>query len=168
MEPSVSLKAAALRMLAQREQSVTELRRKLLKQALAQAGEGPDAADGADAQAAAARVEQLVAWLLENKYLSEERFTESRVHLRSARFGNLRIRHELGQHGIQLAPSMAAELALSEAQRALAVWQRKYGEPPADARERARQMRFLANRGFSPAVIAQLMRRCKSGSEDSA
>ncbi len=143
-------------MLAQREQSSAELRRKLLKRALAQP------ADASDAPAAVEQVEQVLAWLIEHQYLSEARFAESRVHARVERFGNLRIRHELAQHGIEIEPAAAAELAATEAQRALAVWQRKYGTPPVDAREKARQMRFLASRGFSPAVIVQLMRNCGS------
>lgn len=147
-------------MLAQREQSSAELRRKLLKRALAQP------ADASDAPAAVEQVEQVLAWLIEHQYLSEARFAESRVHARVERFGNLRIRHELAQHGIEIEPAAAAELAATEAQRALAVWQRKYGTPPVDAREKARQMRFLASRGFSTAVIVQLMRNCGSAPQE--
>lgn len=184
MAASPSLRAVALRLLAQREHSVVEMRRKLLKRleradALDQAaaaaalaaegGAGPDAAPAAGTAATPAeRVEQVIAWLLEHRHLSEERFAESRVHARSARFGNLRIRGELAQHGVQLAPEAAAELAASEAQRAQGVWQRKYGRAPADAREHARQVRFLISRGFSPTVIAGLMRRCgQAGDEGS-
>jgi regulatory protein len=43
------------------------------------------------------------------------------------------------------------------------VWARKFGgEPPPDAAARARQMRFLAGRGFSADVI----RRVLQGSDD--
>ena len=162
-----------MRLLAQREHSVAEMRRKLLQRALVGGGgsvcPGDNRGSGAvadDPEAAAERVEQVIAWLLENRHLSEERFAESRVHARSARFGNLRIRSELAQHGVQLAPAAAAELAASEAERAFGVWQRKYGRPPTDARERARQVRFLISRGFSPAVVAQLMRRCGRAGEE--
>ena len=37
------------------------------------------------------------------------------------------------------------------------LWQRKFGSPPADLRERARQMRFLAARGFSGAAICTVL-----------
>lgn len=45
----------------------------------------------------------------------------------------------------------------SEYARARDVWRRKFGEPPADAAERARQMRFLGGRGFSPEVIRRVV-----------
>ncbi|HEY2925828.1 MAG TPA: recombination regulator RecX [Albitalea sp.] len=152
MRPPLSLKGRALQLLAQREHSVAELRRKLLRHARADA----DDADGADA---AARIEEVIAWLLAHKHLSEERFVEGRVHARAARYGNLRIRQELAQHGLVLGADAARALRDSEFERALQVWQRKYGTPPADAAERSRQSRFLAQRGFSPEVIARVMRR---------
>ena len=151
MRPPLSLKGRALQLLAQREHSVAELRRKLLRHARDDA----DDADGADA---AARIDEVIAWLLAHKHLSEERFVESRVHVRAARYGNLRIRQELAQHGLALGADAAQALRDSELERALQVWQRKYGTPPADATERARQSRFLAQRGFSPEVIARVMR----------
>jgi regulatory protein len=46
----------------------------------------------------------------------------------------------------------------SEQQRAQAVWARKFGQPPASAAERARQMRFLAGRGFSADVVRAVLR----------
>ena len=48
--------------------------------------------------------------------------------------------------------------------RAGAVWQRKFGTVASDAREQARQMRFLAGRGFSAAVIRRVVR--DTGAED--
>ena len=42
-------------------------------------------------------------------------------------------------------------------QRASEVWRRRYGEVAADASERARQMRFLASRGFSGDVIRRIV-----------
>ena len=41
----------------------------------------------------------------------------------------------------------------SEPERARAVWQKKFGTPPADAAEKLRQMRFLQVRGFSSEVV---------------
>ena len=157
----LSLKAVALRLLAQREQSVAELRRKLLRRALA------DREPAAESIAqSAGEVEAVLGWLRANQYVDEERFAESRVHARSARFGNLRIRNELARHGVELAPEIRAGLAASEMDRATAVWQRKFGQPPADAHAQARQARFLAGRGFSSEVIRRLVRR--SGAPDDA
>jgi regulatory protein len=38
------------------------------------------------------------------------------------------------------------------------VWQRKFGSLPQDAKEKAKQMRFLQSRGFSMEVIFKVMR----------
>ena len=45
---------------------------------------------------------------------SGERFVESRVHAREARFGNLRIKSELAQHGADLAAGAGRRAAASE------------------------------------------------------
>jgi regulatory protein len=50
----------------------------------------------------------------------------------------------------------------TELARAREVWRRKFGVPPQEAAERARQMRFLAGRGFSGDVV----RRVVSGADD--
>ena len=44
----------------------------------------------------------------------------------------------------------------TELARAQEVWRRRFGHPPADAAERARQMRFLAGRGFEGDIIRRV------------
>ncbi len=157
-----SLKARALQWLAQREHSRAELRRKLLRLARQRALDqarigGVDVATGAVDPTA--EVDALLDWLVAQRYLSETRFIESRVNARAARYGNLRIRHELERHGATLDAATAERLKASELARARAVWARKYGSTPAAlATDRARQMRFLAGRGFSADVIRQIVR----------
>ncbi|HUG22963.1 regulatory protein RecX [Piscinibacter sp.] len=161
-KPGLSLKGRALALLAQREHSAPELRRKLLRHVREEVAADAGNADTADADPsgdAAARVEAVLEWLQAHDYLSETRFVESRVHARVSRYGNLRIRQELALHGLALDAEAAQALKDSELDRAADVWRRKFGVPPADAPERARQSRFLAQRGFSPEVIARLMRR---------
>jgi regulatory protein len=150
---SLSLKGRGLQILAQREHSRSELRRKLLVHARK---------DNVDAPAAIEQVEALLDWLQAHRYLCEERFVESRVHARASRFGNLRIRRELSQHGVALSADAAQQLKDSELARAREVWSRKFGQVAADVAERARQMRFLAGRGFSSEVI----RRVVQGPDD--
>ena len=180
---TLSLKGRALQLLAQREQSRAELRRKLLPYAaledLAAPGERafdalPDTPSGAPASArrpsptvpgrptlrqaaasstAVARVDALLDWLEANDHLSEARFVESRVHSRAARHGTLRIRQELARHHVALPADTARALHDSELSRAAAVWQRKFGAAPPDAAARGRQMRFLAGRGFSAEAV---------------
>ena len=45
----------------------------------------------------------------------------------------------------------------NEAQRALAVWQRKYGQVASGAPQRMQQLRFLAGRGFSMDVVRRVV-----------
>ena len=179
--PRLSLKARALGWLAQREHSRAELRRKLLRVAraehaervgaLAEAlpaeplaaahGAGPqpagDAATGACANPEQC-VDALLDWLQQHRYLSESRFVESRVHARAARYGNLRIQQELAQHGVAPDAETLQQLRATEYERAREVWRRKFGVLAADAAGRARQMRFLAQRGFSADVVRRVVR----------
>lgn len=151
MKQRLSLKGRGLQILSQREHSRSELRRKLLVHARAAQAEEDAAVDVVE------QVEAVLEWLQANRYLSEERFVESRVHARASRFGNLRIRQELAQHGVALSPDAAQQLKDSEAARAREVWLRKFGQVAADAAERARQVRFLAGRGFSSEVIRRVV-----------
>jgi regulatory protein len=149
------LKGRALALLAQREHSASELRRKLMRHARAAISEDA-ASPGEDT---AAQLDEVMAWLQAHHYLSEERFVESRIHTRASRYGNLRIRQELAQHGLSLPAQAAQALKESELERATEVWRRKFGAAASDAAGRARQSRFLAQRGFSPEVIARVMRQ---------
>lgn len=168
----LSLKARALKLLAQREHSRTELRRKLLPHAVAfceakqlaatEAAGPPGATDAVAVETPNQCLDKLLDWLEAHRYLSEERFVESRVHARAARFGNMRIKMELAQHGLVVDSNTAAQLKASEVERARALWQRRFGGPGEDAAQRAKQMRFLAGRGFSGETI----RRVVSGAEE--
>ena len=132
--PQLSLKGRALRYLSMREHSRLELGRKLARYA----EEGDD-------------VEALLDFLEKNNWLSQERFAESLINRRAARFGNSRVMAELKSHGVdgEALSDIKAGLADTETARATEVWQRKFGTIAADAAERAKQMRFLLQRGFS-------------------
>ena len=162
LQARLSLKGRALQLLAQRDQSRVELRAKLLRHVAAEARAkardgGAEDADGDEARRE--EVEALLDWLEAHRYLSAERFAESRIHAREARFGNRRIRAELARHGVAVPAEAASALAESELQRATAVCERRFAGPPVDAAERAARARFLAGRGFSPEVIQRLIRR---------
>lgn len=171
--PPSSLKARALQLLAQREHSRLELRRKLLTFAAQQvaASARADAAAAVPASAGPeysrrlpptaemrTDVDSLLDWLAANGHLSDARFVEARVRTRAARLGNQRIRHELALHGLALAPAEAQALKDSEFARARQVWARKFEAASSDPASRARQARFLAARGFSSEVIRRLLR----------
>jgi regulatory protein len=157
-----SLKSRALQLLAQRDQSRLELRRKLIRHARSARAAGAAATADVDAEAAcaaaAAEVEPLLDWLEANGFLSNARFAESRVHARASRFGLLRIKSELGQHDVALPAELAQSLAASELERAAAVRARRFAALPGDATERAAQSRFLLARGFAPELVHRLMR----------
>jgi regulatory protein len=146
----MSLKARALKYLSAREHSRLELRRKLARYAQ----EGDD-------------IEALLDALEAAKFLSQARFSESLINRRAARFGNSRILSELHSHGIagEELQELKAGLADDEASRAKEVWRKKFGNPPEDAAERAKQMRFLQQRGFSPSAIRSAMRNNEDNEE---
>ena len=156
MKAERSLKSRALQLLAQRDQSRLELRRKLLRHARREGDPAGDADD--DPGAVVAEVDALLDWLEANRFLSDARFVESRVNARAQRFGVQRIRSELAQHQVELSPELAASLAASEIDRAAAVRARRFAAPPGNAAERAAQSRFLLGRGFSPELVQRLMR----------
>jgi len=132
--PALSLKGRALRYLSQREHSRFELRRKLFKYA----EEGDD-------------VDALLDFLEKNNWLSQERFAESLVNRKASSYGDSRVMAELKSHGLtgEALVEIKANLSDSETARAVEVWQRKFGTVAVDAAARAKQMRFLLQRGFS-------------------
>ena len=138
----ISLKGRALRYLAAREHSRAELERKL---------RGPDT----DAGELARTLDELEA----KGFISAERVAESVLHRRSSRFGTARIRRELQDKGLDVETVQHAveRLQATEVERARDVWRRKFGEPARDAAGRAKQMRFLAARGFGAAVIRRVV-----------
>lgn len=146
--PELSLKARALRYLSTREHSRLELGRKLARYA----EEGDD-------------VDALLDFLEKNNWLSQERFAESLIHRKAARYGNSRVMAELQTHGVggEALAELKAGLAHTELARARDVWRRKFGRVAADAAERARQMRFLLQRGFTQKAVRAAM---EGGADD--
>jgi regulatory protein len=92
--------------------------------------------------------------------VSDERFASALARNRSERFGAARVRQELRQHGIDpaLVRRTVDGLRQTEFDRACAVWHKKFGGRATNEAARARQMRFLAARGFSGDVIMRVVR----------
>jgi regulatory protein len=137
-----SLKGRALRLLSQREHTRRELERKL-----ARFEEVP----GTLAQA----LDDLQA----RGFLDERRAAESLAHRRASAYGAARLRQEMQDKGLgrELITQTLAGLQSSEETRARQVWQRRFEAAPADAKERARQARFLLARGFSGEVVRRVL-----------
>ncbi|ERO61955.1 MULTISPECIES: recombination regulator RecX [Pseudomonas] len=146
LDTLVAVRRAAMDLLARREHGRVELTRKLR-----QRGASPEMIDTA------------LDRLTEEGLLSESRYLESFISYRArSGYGPMRIREELGQRGLQRSD---IELALRECgidwqEQLRDVWQRKFaGQLPADARERARQGRFLAYRGYPMEMINRVFSR---------
>lgn len=101
--------------------------------------------------------------LITRGLLSDERFAYAYIHSHAPRFGRARLQQELRRRGVaaDLAEAQMAAWESStqhdEAARARAVRARKFPAAPADAKEWAKQARFLQARGFSTAVIRQVL-----------
>ncbi|SEQ94978.1 regulatory protein [Amphritea atlantica] len=134
-------KNAAIGLLARREHSRKELRDKL-------AGRCEEV-----------DLEAVLDDLARNGYQSDQRFTESFIRMRAGQGqGWVKIRFELQRKGIDnelvAAVSEAAEIdwfALAQE-----MYQRKYrtGLDRSDYKERAKRMRFMAQRGFTSEQIS--------------
>jgi regulatory protein len=139
----VSLKAQAVRLLARREYARDDLEQRLI-------------AKGAPRDEVAAVLDELSSQGL----LSNERFAHALVAQKSGSYSRRSIRGELKRKGVS---SEAIEGAIGDAPidddaAMLALWQRRFGTPPANDREKTRQIRFLQSRGFELSAIFKMLR----------
>jgi regulatory protein len=139
-----SLRVRALRLLARREHSRLELERKLATHA-----ESPE------------ELAKLLDDLAQRGWLSEQRVIEQVIQARRHRLGSLRIRQVLIDKGIdgELVAEVIVQLQEGEIEAATALWHRKFDNPPRNMSERARQIRFMQNRGFTLEVILHILKQ---------
>ena len=142
---ALSLKARALRLLAARELSRAELERKL-----------------AAHEETPGQLAQLLDELQAKDFISEARVLESLINRRQARLGAARIKGELMRKGLdaEKVAEAVAGLKATEVDRAREVWRKKFDgktDAATDATGRARQMRFLAARGFGADAIRRVL-----------
>lgn len=142
---AAELRARALRLLARREHSRTELARKLAPRA-------------ESAQA----LESLLFELETKKQLSDERYASERAHWLSRKYGAARIRQDLKSKGVdrEFINRISSE---GELERASGILKRKYREPATTREERAKRARFLQSRGFSFDIIRSLLSSREAG-----
>ena len=135
----------ALDLIAGREHTAHELRRKLISR-------------GYDTDA----VDQQLQRMRQERLLCDARFTEAYVHRRvGAGVGPLKIRHELEQKGIETDLVQRFLDPLGDRWDEMMAQQRvrRFGVTlPQDYRARMKQARFLQNRGFSPEAVMRLFR----------
>ena len=144
MDSRSPIELRALRYLAQREYSRRELAQKL--------SADRDAREPAELAAVLDQLEQ-------QGYLSDARMAEQVARTRRSRFGSQRIVHELKSKGVAdgLIHTVLPGLKETELESALQVWRKKFDHPPATREERAKQIRFMMNRGFSMETITQVL-----------
>ena len=142
-DPASSLRVRALRLLARRDHSRDELKRKL----------------SADEDADEASIEALLDEFQHKGWLSDQRVAERMVSGARGRYGSRRVLDRLREKGVEAdeLARAAAGLAQQELESARALWAKRFGRAPATLREKARQARFLAGRGFSSEVIHRVL-----------
>lgn len=143
-EVSKNIRQAAIDLLARREHSFAELERKL------------------SVRFPRELTVTVLTRLQQEKLQSDDRFVEGYIYSRQKRgYGPVRIRSELLQKGVdsELVNQLLGECQVDWTMLIRKVKEHKFGvRPPVDARERARQMRFLAGRGFSMEQIYSVCR----------
>jgi len=159
---SPSLKARALRLLSMREYSRKDLSAKLSESSARRLKLHPPEESAEPANQEIPLVEQIEAVLDDFEargWLSDERFAEALVRRRSERFGTRKIQDELEQAGVDSAKTidLLKSLKDTEYQRAYELWLRKFGVVATEQKERARQYRFLASKGFSSGVVSKVV-----------
>lgn len=137
-----SLRVRALKYLASREYSRQELERKLANHAHS--------------------FEELVALLDElerQKILSDQRVVEQILYSKRHKYGSRRIEHELQMRGIadNLIAAALDDLKKTELSSACELWRKRFGALPANLKERGKQIRYLAGKGFPSEVINEAM-----------
>lgn len=146
-------KALAVRWLARRDHSRAELAQRLRRRGIADEA-----------------IEHALDELAAAGYLSDARYASALVAQRKGRYGKRAIVHVLRERGIA-APDAAtalAELAAGdETAEARALWQQRFGAPPRDERDKARQVRFLQARGYSLSVALAVLRRAGAAADES-
>ena len=141
----------ALFLLTRRDHTSLELRQKLSRKDYPNAG-----------------IDTVIAALEETGLINAVRFAESYSHYRRGKgYGPRRIAMELQSKGIAEAV-IAEQVKITDNAwftEIRAIWRKHFkGRQPADQRERARQLRFLYNRGFTQDQITSVFddEQCES------
>ncbi|KMN35489.1 recombinase RecX [Chromobacterium sp. LK1] len=135
-----SLRARAVDLLSRREYTRRELERRL-----APFAESPE------------QLTALLDDLAEHSWQSDQRFAQQFADSKGQRYGSRRLQQEMRQRGVDAELIRDALQGRDDLAAAQAQWRKKFGQLPDTPQERARQIRFLAGRGFPMAVIAKVL-----------
>ena len=139
-----SLKATAIALLARREFARAEIRKRL-------------AARGYPRE----EIDVVLDDLERAGFLSDVRYAQAAVAQRAGSYAKRAIAHALKEKGVDASTAATALAELShsdEVADAATLWQRRFGTPPTDEREKARHVRFLLSRGYSMSVALKVLR----------
>lgn len=142
-----TLRGQALRLLARRDWSRQALRERLQSYVTGEEG--------------VAQLEALIDEFSARGWLSDVRYAEAVVDQRKNRYGKAAIERRLKQSGVNeaaIAQAVQAMDADHEFNTAVKLWQRKFGAPPKDDKEKARQIRFLQSRGYGLSVALRVLK----------
>lgn len=141
----------AMRILAMRDHSEAEFRRKLSLSAERAAMYAKNQAQEPES-VTPEQIDRVVAWCYESHYLDDARFAERFVASRSRKgYGPQRIRMELGQKGLAkpLIDETLAATDIDWQKMAFDAAERKFGLPlPTEWKEKAKVQRYLMTKGF--------------------
>ncbi|MDF0604617.1 recombination regulator RecX [Neisseriaceae bacterium TC5R-5] len=135
-----SLKARAVDLLARREYS-----RRELEQRLAPFAESSE------------QLQHLLDDLVSQHWQSDQRFAEQYTQAKGNKYGSRRLEQTMRQRGIAADTIREVLHTQDDLSVAQAQWQKKFGRRPDTPQEQARQLRFLASRGFPMAIIRQVL-----------
>lgn len=143
LDTPVSIRRAAMNLLARREHGHVELARKLRLR-------------GADAEMIEVELQRLT----DDGLLSEQRYLESYIRSRANEGrGPMRIREELTQRGLarELVEYALAEAVNDWQAQMEDLWRRRFSGRVVDLKDKAKQSRFLAQRGYAVDDIRRLL-----------
>jgi regulatory protein len=104
-------------------------------------------------------------------YLCDARYAQAVVAQRTGRYGKRAIAHVLRERGIAAPDALAAMgplAATDEFADAQALWRQRFGTPPVDERDKARQVRFLLARGYGLSLALRVLRAAGATLPDDA
>ncbi|WP_159875521.1 MULTISPECIES: recombination regulator RecX [Aquitalea] len=135
-----SLKARAVDLLSRREYTRRELERRL-----APFAESPE------------QLATLLDELAERNWQSDSRFARQFTDSRGQKYGTRRLQQEMRHRGVSSDDIASVLEDRDDLNLARQQWEKKFGSVATTPQERAKQMRFLAARGFGMDIIRQVM-----------
>lgn len=149
-----SLKSRAIALLARREYGRAELRQRLLARTSADEARERNAAE----------VDAVLDELAAQGLLSDDRYARSVVLRKAGSHSARAITETLKAQGVadETVRQALAHREVDDDAVMRALWQRRFGQPPRDERDKARQVRFLQSRGFALSAILRFLRSARS------